>query len=155
MQIAGYVNSLKSCCHNAVAFGSAAALAVDEPTLNATVIDGSRAYTPTQLFAAYRDQLGRPINTSNAQAIITQLEALYLRDGYSRPEFRLDEDLAASGILRIEVFEAQITRVVFSGDAGPYDSPPRRAGERAESARPVANRRPADGAASHARVCRA
>ena len=102
--------------------GSAAARAVDEPTLNATVIDGSRAYTPTQLFAAYRDHLGRPINTSNAQAIITQLEALYLRDGYSRPEFGLDEHLAASGILRIEVFEAQITRVVFSGDAGPYDA---------------------------------
>ncbi len=106
----------------AIAFGSAAAHAVDEPTLNATVIDGSRAYTPTQLFAAYRDHLGRPINTSNAQAIITQLEALYLRDGYTRPEFRLDQDLSASGILRIEVFEAQITRVVFSGDAGPYDA---------------------------------
>ena len=106
----------------AVALGGAAALAVDEPTLNATVIDGSSAYTPTQLFAAYRDHLGRPINTSNAQAIIAQLEALYLRDGYSRPEFRLDEDLAASGILRIEVFEAQITRVDFSGDAGPYDA---------------------------------
>jgi len=100
--------------------GASAAHAVDQPTLNATVIDGSSAYTPTQLFVAYRDHLGRPINTSNAQAIIAQLEALYLRDGYSRPEFRLDEDLAAAGILRIEVFEAQIARVQFTGDAGPY-----------------------------------
>lgn len=99
---------------------SAPAHAVDEPTLSATVIDGSSAYTPTQLFAAYRDQLGRPINTSNAQVILSQLEALYLRDGYSRPEFRLDEDLAAAGILRIEVFEAQVIRVAFTGDAGPY-----------------------------------
>src|SRR5688500_18932843 len=106
----------------AIAFGSAAARAVDEPTLNATVIDGSRAYTPTQLFAAYRDHLGRPINSSNSQAIITQIEALYLRDGYSRPEFRLDENLTANGILRLEVFEAQIARVDFSGDAGPYDA---------------------------------
>jgi hemolysin activation/secretion protein len=102
------------------AFGAAAAHAVDEPTLNATVIDGSSAYTPTQLFAAYRDHLGRPINTANAQAILAQLEALYLRDGYSRPEFRLDDELAAAGILRIEVFEPQITRVQFTGDAGPY-----------------------------------
>jgi hemolysin activation/secretion protein len=100
--------------------GAAAAHAVDEPTLNATVIDGSSAYTPTQLFAAYREHLGRPINPSNAQAIIAQLEALYLRDGYSRPEFRLDDALATAGILHIEVFEAQITRVQFSGDAGPY-----------------------------------
>ncbi|HEY7639949.1 MAG TPA: ShlB/FhaC/HecB family hemolysin secretion/activation protein [Steroidobacteraceae bacterium] len=72
------------------------------------------------MFAAYRDQLGRPINTSNAQAILAQLEALYLRDGYSRPEFRLDQDLTGAGILRIEVFEAQITRVEFTGEAGPY-----------------------------------
>jgi hemolysin activation/secretion protein len=106
--------------------GGAAAHAVDEPTqtstptLNATVIDGSSAYTPTQLFVAYRDHLGRPISTSNAQAILAQIEALYLRDGYSRPEFRLDDDLTAAGILRIEVFEPQITRVDFSGDAGPY-----------------------------------
>src|SRR4030095_16472904 len=99
---------------------SAPAHAVDEPTLSATVIDGSSAYTPTQLFVTYRDQLGRPINTSSAQAIMAQIEALYLRDGYSRPELRLDEDLAAAGILRIEVFEAQITRVAFTGDAGPY-----------------------------------
>lgn len=104
----------------ALALGAAPARAVDEPTLSATVIDGSSAYTPTQLFAVYRDQLGRPINTSSAQAILTQIEALYLRDGFSRPEFRLDEDLAAAGILRIEVFEAQITRVQFTGDAGPY-----------------------------------
>src|SRR4051812_7773959 len=100
--------------------GSFAAHAVDEPTLNATVIDGSSAYTPTQLFAAYRDHLGRPISSSSTQAILSQLEALYLRDGYSRPEFRLDDDRAAAGILRIEVFEAQITRVQFTGDAGPY-----------------------------------
>ena len=104
----------------AAAFVAVVAHAVDQPTLNATVIDGSSAYTPTQLFAAYRDHLGRPINTSNAQAILAQIEALYLRDGYSRPEFRLDEDLAAAGVLRIEVFEAQITRVQFTGDAGPY-----------------------------------
>jgi hemolysin activation/secretion protein len=96
------------------------ARAVDDPTLSATVIDGASAYSPAQLFVAYRAQLGQPITTSNAQAILAQLEALYLRDGYSRPEFSLDQGLAATGILRIEVFEAQITQVLFSGDSGPY-----------------------------------
>ncbi len=104
------------------ALRGAPARAVDEPTLSATVVDGSSAYTPAQLFAVYRDQLGRPISTSSAQAILAQIEALYLRDGYSRPEFRLDEDLAANGILRVEVFEAQIARVQFTGDAGPYEA---------------------------------
>lgn len=104
----------------AVALAVTPAYAVDEPTLNATVIDGASAYSPAQLFSAYRDQLGRPIKTSSTQAIMAQLEALYLRDGYSRPEFRIDEDLAAAGILRIEVFEAQITRVAFTGESGPY-----------------------------------
>jgi hemolysin activation/secretion protein len=103
----------------AVALGAAPARAVDEPTLSATIVDGSSVYTPTQLFAAHRDQLGRPIDSASAVAIVAQIEALYVRDGYSRPEFRLDDD-RANGILRIQVFEAQITRVAFSGDAGPY-----------------------------------
>lgn len=96
------------------------ARAAEAPLLSVTVINGAGAYTPTELFPVYRDQLGRPITRANAQTIITGLEALYLRDGYSRPEFRLDDDLTASGILRIEVFEAQIAQVVFRGDAGPY-----------------------------------
>jgi hemolysin activation/secretion protein len=96
------------------------ARAVDEPTLSATVIDGARAYSPSELFAVYREQLGRPITTSSARAILAQIEAMYMRDGYSRPEFQLDEELAGTGILRIEVYEPQITQVMFSGEPGPY-----------------------------------
>jgi hemolysin activation/secretion protein len=94
--------------------------AVDQPTLSATVIEGSSAYSPTELFAVYRDQLGRPISRENAREILAQIEAMYLRDGYSRPEFRLDDDLTGNGILRIEVFEPQITQITFNGDYGPY-----------------------------------
>ena len=100
--------------------GGAPAYAVDEPTLSATVVDGSHAYTPTQLFAAYRDQLGCPVTRTNAEEIVDHIEALYARDGYSKPELQIAEDFATTGILRIQVFEAQITRVEFSGDAGPY-----------------------------------
>src|SRR5690349_16396158 len=83
---------------------TAANAAVELPMLSATVINGTSVYSPTQLFAVYRDQLGRPISSASAQAIVAQIEAMYLRDGYTRPEFRLDADLAAAGILRIEVF---------------------------------------------------
>jgi hemolysin activation/secretion protein len=92
----------------------------DAPSLTATVINGTSAYTPGELFSVYRDQLGRPISSAGAQAIVAQIEAMYARDGYSRPEFRLDANLTGSGILRIEVFEASITQVRVSGDAGPY-----------------------------------
>lgn len=68
----------------------------------------------------YRDQLGRPITSSSARSIVAHIEALYLSDGYARPELRVNADLATDGILRVEVFEAQITNVAFSGDAGPY-----------------------------------
>ena len=98
----------------------ASARAANVPELSATVINGVSAYSPMQLFAVYRDQLGRPISSASAQAIIAQIEALYARDGYSRPEFRLDSDLTANGILRIEVFEAQVAQVIVGGDAGPY-----------------------------------
>jgi len=104
----------------AVLGGGGPVYAVDDPTLSATIIDGSRAYTPTQLFAAYRDQLGQPIKDSSARTILAQIEALYRQDGYSLPEFRVAEYASAGGILRIEVFEAQLTRVAFTGDSGPY-----------------------------------
>jgi hemolysin activation/secretion protein len=94
--------------------------ASEQPALAAAVIDGASTYSASELFAMYRDQLGRPISSSAAQAIAAQIEALYLRDGYSRPELRIDAQLAAEGILRIEVFEARITGVEFTGDQGPY-----------------------------------
>jgi hemolysin activation/secretion protein len=99
---------------------SVAEAKVDETKLSATVIDGASAYTPTELFSVYRNQLGRPITRDSAQAILAQIEALYQRDGYSRPELQLDDDLVNNGVLRVEVFEAQLTQVSFSGDAGPY-----------------------------------
>ena len=68
----------------------------------------------------YRDQLGLAITRENATAIVAALEQLYARDGYSRPELQLDEKLADRGILRIDVYEPQITRVALKGNVGPY-----------------------------------
>jgi hemolysin activation/secretion protein len=88
--------------------------------LSTTVIRGSTAYTPVELFPAYRDQLGLAINRDNAGAIVAALERLYERDGYSRPELKLDAKLADRGILHIDVYEPQITSVSLKGDLGPY-----------------------------------
>jgi hemolysin activation/secretion protein len=102
------------------ALAGAAEAGVDDTKLSATVIDGVSVYSPRELFSVYRDQLGRPITRDSARAILAQIEALYQRDGYSRPELQVDDDLVENGVLRVEVFEAQITQVIFSGDAGPY-----------------------------------
>ena len=102
------------------AIAGSTAAAASAPPLSATVIDGASAYGADDLFAVYRDHLGRPITSASAQAIVAQIEALYLRDGYSRPELRVHSDLLADGILRVEIIEAQIADVVFTGDAGPY-----------------------------------
>jgi hemolysin activation/secretion protein len=92
----------------------------DTHVLSTTVIRGSTAYTPVELFPAYRDQLGLAITRENAQAIVAALEKMYARDGYSRPEVQLDGKLADRGILSIEVYEPQITSVAVKGDVGPY-----------------------------------
>lgn len=94
--------------------------AAERPVLSSAVIRGVSAYTPAQLFAAYRDQLGRPITRESAQAILLAIEEMYVRDGYSRPGLRLRDDLVADGILRIDVSEPRITRVTITGDSGPY-----------------------------------
>ena len=43
---------------------------------------------------------------------------LYERDGYVKPELALDDSLTGRGVLRVQVHEAQITRVIFEGDTG-------------------------------------
>lgn len=99
---------------------AANARAADPTPLSAAVIQGSTVYTPTDLFAAYRSELGRPIDRACAQAVIAAVDAMYTRDGYSRPEIRTNDELLARGILQLEVFEPQITQVTIDGDTGPY-----------------------------------
>ena len=127
------VNPAKSCKHAVRRIRLAAWLVIivasifdparvhaDPPVLSATVIRGSSVYSPAQLFSAYREQLGLPITRDNARAIVDAVEQMYTRDGYSRPEMRIDDAQATRGILAIDVFEPAITRVTFSGDRGPY-----------------------------------
>jgi hemolysin activation/secretion protein len=91
-----------------------------EPVLSAAVIRGSTVYSPAELFHVYREQLGTPITAASTRAILVALDQMYTRDGYARPQTRIDNREVARGILAIDVFEASITRVTFSGDRGPY-----------------------------------
>jgi hemolysin activation/secretion protein len=95
-------------------------LANEPRPLSAAVIHGSSVYTPGELFASYRAELGKAIDRTTARTVIQALEAMYERDGYSRPQIRADAGLLESGILRIEVREPRITEVQTKGDAGPY-----------------------------------
>jgi hemolysin activation/secretion protein len=89
-----------------------------QPLLTTTVIDGSTVYSAAELFSAYRDQIGQPISHERTQAIIASLAELYRRDGFARPEIRVDHSLSASGILRVSVAEPRITRVTITGAVG-------------------------------------
>jgi hemolysin activation/secretion protein len=97
---------------------AAASLTTETPALTTVIVDGSSVYAPAQLFAAYRDQLGRPLSRDGARAIAVALAGRYAADGFVKPEVRVDDSLAARGILRVHLHEAQVTNVVFEGDAG-------------------------------------
>jgi len=107
------------------------------PVLATVVVDGSTVYDAARLFASYRDQLGHPITREGARAIVQSLLALYERDGYVRPEIRLDDSLTGRGVLRVRLFEAQVTQVQFEGDAGRYQAQLEEIGARLEGARPL------------------
>jgi hemolysin activation/secretion protein len=89
-------------------------------TLDGTVIVGSQVYSPAALFPAYRDVLGRSADSANARAVLASIESLYVHDGYFKPQLVVRDDLLHQGILRIDVYEAQLTDVKVSGNAGPY-----------------------------------
>jgi hemolysin activation/secretion protein len=107
------------------------------PLLTTVVVDGSSGYDAARLFAAYRDQLGREISRASARAIVDALLALYELDGFVRPEIRLDDSLTGRGVLRVQVFEAQVTDVLFEGDTGRYQGQLEEIGAKLEAARPL------------------
>jgi len=106
-------------------------------TLTTVIIDGSSVYSPPQLFASYRDQLGRPYSRESTRAIASALADLYVRDGYVKPEFTLDDALTSRGVLRLQVYEAQVTNVVFEGDGGKFNDALDGIGAQLENARPL------------------
>ena len=107
------------------------------PALGAVVINGSSAYAAPQLFAAYHRQLGTAITRDSARAIATAVTELYVRDGYVRPELSVDDALVARGVLRLDVYEARVSRVVFEGERGRHADSLDRIASRLTAAAPL------------------
>jgi hemolysin activation/secretion protein len=106
-------------------------------SLTTMVIQGSSVYQPPQLFATYAAALGRPITRDGAREILNAIAALYVRDGYVRPEVTLDDGLAAQGVLRAQVHEARVRSVVFEGDRGGFRDELEDIAAKLEDARPL------------------
>jgi hemolysin activation/secretion protein len=119
------------------ALADSAALTTNGTALTTVVVDGASIYPAPRLFAAYRGQLGRPMTRDAARAIAMELVAMYERDGYVSPEIGIDEARGASGVLRLDVHEAQVTRVILSGDSGRYRDALEEIGARLEAAHPL------------------
>ncbi len=108
-----------SCIPPGMASTSAGAT-LNEKVLGAVVFTGSTAYNHPQLFPAYRAHLGRSITRDSTREIAAAVAELYVRDGFVRPEFAVDDALASTGVLRILVHEARVSRVVFEGGRGSH-----------------------------------
>jgi hemolysin activation/secretion protein len=105
--------------------------------LTTVIIDGSSAYSQPQLFATYRDHLGRPFSRETTRAIAMALADLYAKDGYVKPEFTQEDTLASRGVLRLQVYEAQVSRVIFEGGGGKSGAALDEIGTRLENTRPL------------------
>jgi hemolysin activation/secretion protein len=112
-----------------------------QPLMTAAVIDGSTVYSAPELFPLYGDQLGKPITRELVRDVAAAVAARYQRDGYARPTIDVQDELAASGIVRLNVREPRITRVTIAGDPGPYRARLALLTARLDTAAPV---RPAD-----------
>ncbi len=117
--------------------GAAAPAAPLTTTLTTVIVDGASAYAAPDLFATYRDHLGCPVSPEGARAIATALADLYVRDGFLKPEVTLDDALGARGVLRVRVYEPQVTNVIFEGDGGRFRDTLDEIGARLENTRPL------------------
>src|SRR5690606_11895355 len=67
------------------AFGSSFAA----ETMGGAVIQGSSVYGAAELFQVYRQHLGDAVAEHTAKTIAETLQQRYLKDGYSRPGYRI------------------------------------------------------------------
>ena len=131
------VAGIFTACASAVRAAHPNELTTAAPLLATVVVEGSTAYEAPALFSIYREQLGQPIARDSAQAVSAALVEQYTRDGFVKPEIELDGSLAGRGVLRLQVHEAEITRVVFEGDHGRFSDSLRRIGAQLESSKPL------------------
>lgn len=117
----------------AIPAGRPAAIATSLTTL---IVEGS-VYSPPQLFRTYSAHLGQPISRDGSRAIANAIAELYLGDGFVKPEVSIDDQLASQGILRAQVHEARINRVVIEGDGGAFRDELERIAANLEQARPL------------------
>lgn len=95
--------------------------AAAESTLGATVILGSEVFEPAELFEAYRDQLGRNVTPQTAATIADAVREMYTQAGFARPGYKILDNGEQSGVVRIRVVEVTISRIDWSGSAGPFE----------------------------------
>jgi len=126
-----------ACAAGLLDANASAALQPLTTPLTTVIVEGSDAYAQPSLFAVYRDQLGQPVSKAGSRAIVARLTDLYARDGYVKPELTVDDALGARGVLRVQVYEAQVTHVVFEGDDGGFGDALDEIGARLESSRPL------------------
>ena len=114
-----------------------AAVVAPAVALTTVVVSGSSVYDAPRLFGAYGSELGKPISRESARAVVDALAGLYTADGYVKPEIRLDDTLAARGVLRAQVAEPRITNVVFEGENGNFRDALKRIATKLESSAPL------------------
>lgn len=95
-------------------------IATAADVVRSVIVLNSEIYAPGELFDLYREHLGVPVNENTATSIADTVRQKYFADGYMRPGYAVADDGMQSGIVRIRVVEAKLSRVEFDGNAGPY-----------------------------------
>lgn len=88
--------------------------------LASVIVQDSTVYGAAELFGVYRQHLGKPVSEITAKTIAESVQQKYLDDGYSRPGFAIRDAGTKTGIARIQLVEARISKVELKGNAGPY-----------------------------------
>lgn len=100
---------------------STTAASAEPVTLTAVAIRDSAVFSPAELFAAWRDHVGRPVADDTAVTIADAVRAMYQDRGYARPGYKVLDDGQRTGVVRIRVVEVKLSRIDWSGSAGPFE----------------------------------
>jgi hemolysin activation/secretion protein len=107
--------------------------------LNKVEIDGATVYTPEQLRQFYQSYLGTEISLLTVYQIAEAIGAKYGEDGYILSLAAVPAQRIRDGVVRIQVIEGYVDKIVVEGDAIKDSDRIKRIAEKITTFRPLKN----------------
>lgn len=106
-------------------------------TLTGIVIDGATVYSQRELQSFYDQLLGKEVSLADIYRVAEKITAKYGNDGYALSRAVVPAQRISNGIVRLQVIEGYIDKVIIEGQTGGAGDVIREYGEKIAASKPL------------------